>query len=64
MKTTDTNKKLMEEFEGDFADVSAMLDVSLPDPGMLELHRRLKKREIIWNDDIDDSTIDIALYIK
>ena len=24
----------------------------------------VKKREILWNDDISDATIDIALYIK
>ena len=31
---------------------------------MVEYYRRLKKREILWNDDISDATIDIALYIK
>lgn len=58
------NKALMEEFSGDFMDVEAVLDTSLPDPAMVEFYRRLQKREILWNADIDDSTIDVALYIK
>lgn len=57
-------RKQMDEFIGDFTDVAEMMDASIPDPGLLELHRRLKKREIVWNEDIDDNTIDIALYIR
>lgn len=64
MKENNTNKALMEEFSGDFMDIEAVLDTSLPDPSMVELYRRLQKREILWNADIDDSTIDVALYIK
>lgn len=64
MKSNETNKKLAAEFEEDFADMEGVLDTSLPDPGLLELYRRLRKREIVWNDEIDDATIDIALYIK
>lgn len=64
MKKSDINKKLAEEFEDDFADVADILDTSLPDPALLERYRQLKNREIVWNDDIDDDTIDIALYIK
>lgn len=64
MKSNDMNKKLAVGFEEDFSDMADMLDAFLPDPGLLELYRRLKKREIVWNDDIDDATIDIALYIK
>lgn len=64
MKSNDRNKKLTDEFEDDLSDMSGVLDTSLPDPGLLELYRRLKKREIVWNDDIDDTTIDIALYIR
>lgn len=58
------NKKIGLEFEEDFEDVSGLLDETLPDPTLLEYYRRLKKREILWNDEIDDTTIDIALYIK
>ena len=64
MKKNETTNKLMDEFGEDFIDVNGMLDTSLPDPDMLEFYRRLKKREILWNDDISDATIEIALYIK
>lgn len=64
MKSNDMNKKLAAEFEDDFVDMAGVLDTSLPEPGLLELYRRLRKREIVWNEDIDDATIDIALYIK
>lgn len=56
--------QLVGEFEDDFADVAELLECQLPDPTMLEFYRRLKKREILWNDEIDDATIDIALYIQ
>ena len=52
------------EFEDEFQDVQALMDDLLPDPSLLEFQRRLKKREILWNDLIDDTTIDIALYIR
>lgn len=64
MKQNDTINNLMKEFEEDFSDMVGIMDSTLPDPGLVELYRRLKKREIVWNDDIDDSTIDISLYIK
>lgn len=57
-------KKIGLEFEEDFDDVSDLLEDALPNPTLLEYYRRLKKREILWNDEIDDTTIDIALYIK
>lgn len=48
----------------DFIEIDAsLLDTHLPDPGMLEFYRRLEKREIVWNGDIDDSTIEVGLYI-
>lgn len=62
MKKNEMTKKLMEEFNEDFIDVGGVLDTTLPDPTMVEYYRRLKKREILWNDDISDATIDIALY--
>lgn len=52
------------EFAEDFEDVQELIEDVLPDPSLLEFYRRLKKREILWNDEIDDTTIDIALYIK
>lgn len=58
------NKKGIGEFTEEFYDVEALMETSLPDPTLLEFYRRTQKREILWNDDIDDSTIDIALYIK
>lgn len=57
-------KKIMEEFEVDFKDVSGVIDTSLPAPELLEFYRRIKRREILWNDEIDDTTIDVSLYIK
>lgn len=63
MKSKET-KKLMDEFNEDFSDMDGLFDTTLPDPTMVEFYRRLKNREILWNDDIDDATIDIALYIK
>lgn len=59
-----TGKKVMEEFEAELMDVGDMLDTSLPDPNVLEFYRRIRKREIVWNMDIDDTTVDVALYIK
>lgn len=64
MKKNDTKRVTMEEFSADFMDMEAVLDTSLPDPAMVEFYRRLKNREILWNADIDDATIDIALYIR
>lgn len=64
MRNSDLDRKLTAEFEDDFADVENVLGTSLPDPDLLEQYRRLRKREIVWNEDIDDATIDIALYIK
>lgn len=63
MKKSD-EKKIGIEFGEDFEDVQELIEEVLPDPTLLEYYRRLKNREILWNDDIDDSTIDIALYIK
>ncbi len=47
-----------------FEDVTELMDTQLPDPDVLEFYRRIERREIVWNGDIDDSTINIALYIK
>lgn len=48
----------------DFIEIDAkLLDTHLPDPGMLEFYNRLKNREIVWNGEIDDSTIEVGCYI-
>lgn len=60
----DISRNIMFEFEEDFSDMTALLDTTLPDPALIELYRRLRNREIVWNDNIDDATIDIALYIR
>lgn len=52
------------EFESDFEDVGGLLDTTLPEPVMLEYYRGLKNREIEWNDDIDDHTLEVAHYIR
>lgn len=64
MSKVDTVRKLMEEFVEEFIDLDAEMNTSLPDPTIVEFYRRIKNREILWNDDITDATIDIALYIK
>lgn len=55
------NKKSI--FTDDFEDVSDLMETTLPSPELLEYYRRLKNREIVWNDIITDCTIDIPLYI-
>ena len=57
---------MSEHFEfvtDDFMDVSELMDTRLPNPTLLEYYRLLKNREIVWNAEIDDSMIDIPLYI-
>ena len=56
--------RICGEFAEDFEDIQDLMEDVLPEPSLLEYYRRLKKREILWNDEIDDATIDIALYIR
>lgn len=58
------NKRGLDDFEINLEDVEMLIDTHLPDPTMLEYYRRLNKREIVWNDGIDDGTLDISLYIQ
>ena len=64
MKRMRDEKNPLVEFADEFNDVETLMETSLPDPTLLEYYRRMQKREILWNDDIDDATIDIAMYIK
>ena len=57
-------KRGLELLEIDLSDVEGVLDTHLPDPVQLEFYRRLAKREILWNEDIDTSTIDVSMYIR
>lgn len=50
-------------FEDDFMDVEELMDTTLPPPELVEFYRRLREREIVWNDVINDCMIDIPLYI-
>lgn len=50
-------------FEDDFMDVEELMDTTLPPPELVEFYRRLREREIVWNDIINDCMIDIPLYI-
>lgn len=50
-------------FSEDFCDIEDVIDSTLPSPVMVEYYRRLKDREILWNDIISDCTIDIPMYI-
>lgn len=50
-------------FEEDFMDIEDLMDTTLPPPGMVEFYRRLRNREIVWNDVIGDGLIDVPLYI-
>ena len=56
--------RICGEFAEDLEDIQDLMEDVLPEPSLLEYYRRLKKREILWNDEIDDATIDIALYIR
>lgn len=49
--------------EDEFMDVEDLMETTLPPPTLLEYYRRLKDREILWNDLIDDGMIDIPMYI-
>lgn len=51
------------EIEEMFADVKDLFDTSLPSPDLLEYYKMLSRREILWNADIDVTTIDIPMYI-
>ena len=50
-------------FEEDFEDIGTLMDTTLPPPELVEFYRRLRDREIVWNDIINDCMIDIPLYI-
>lgn len=50
-------------FAEEFDDIDDILDATLPSPLMVEYYRRLKEREILWNDIITDCTIDVPMYI-
>lgn len=50
-------------FEEDFVDIGDLMDTTLPPPEMVEFYRRLRDREIVWNDVIGDDLIDVPLYI-
>ena len=56
--------RICGEFAEDIEDIQDLMEDVLPEPSLLEYYRRLKKREILWNDEIDDATVDIALYIR
>ena len=43
--------------------VSDLLDTTLPTPELLEFYRRLDKREILWNCAVDESMIELSMYI-
>lgn len=57
------HKNEAEQFEVLFEGLEDIIGTNLPDPCMLEYYRRLKDREILWNCDISDCTIDISMYI-
>lgn len=50
----------------DFIDlgvVAELVDLHLPDPSLLEFYKRLSKREIFWNQEVDDSMIEVSSHI-
>ena len=57
--------KNLEDFTIDLGleDVGALGQTTLPDPTTLEFYRHLKRREIFWNTEIDDTVVDLSLYI-
>lgn len=48
----------------DFEGFEEIVDERLPDPDTLRYYRMLNRREILWNDDIQDYTLSIALAIR
>ena len=57
--------KSLDDFTFDLGleDVGALGQTTLPDPATLEFYRHLKRREVFWNTEIDDSVVDLSLYI-
>lgn len=64
MKNKTQNNSEFVDLEVNTSDLERLMDTNLPDPGMLEFYRGLDRRRIVWNEDIDDSAMDIALYIR
>lgn len=52
------------EIEVDFGEVASLIDRKLPDPTLLEYYKMYSKRELVWNGDIDDDTLEISLAIR
>lgn len=62
--TNEKKNAFVEEDDLDFCDIDDLFDAKLPNPTMLEYYRGLRNREIEWNDEIDDHTLEIAHYIR
>ena len=58
----DANTEGYEEL--DLIDMTGLIDTVLPEPTLVEFYRNLKEREIVWNGEIDDSLIEIGMYIR
>ncbi len=52
------------EIEVDMGEIAKLMDTSLPDPTLLEYYRMLEKREIFWNADVEDSTLEVSMAIR
>lgn len=55
------NEEAMLEL--DLSGVEGLLNTNLPSPDLLDFYQRLDEREIVWNSFIDDSMIDISMYV-
>lgn len=58
----DANTEGYEEL--DLIDMTGLIDTVLPEPTLVEFYRNLKERELVWNGEIDDSMIEIGMYIR
>lgn len=57
-------KKSVDELvDAEVLDITELLGTTLPTPELVEFYRRLREREIVWNDGIDDALIEVPLYI-
>lgn len=56
-------ESLKEMLEAEFDDMGDLLDERLPSPELLEFYRRIRDREIVWNEEIGDDLISVPLYI-
>lgn len=54
----------VEELDAIEVEIAGLMDMTLPSPDLLEFYRRINKREIVWNGEINDSIAELSMYIR